>query len=93
MATKTNRPKTSLQLTRERQGRTREECAKGLRVNVNTWKRWEIGYAVPNAASLLDISTFLGVPAEHFRDITQSNDRRRGRRPTGPGQSVQEDPT
>lgn len=74
--------KTSLQTIREGKGLTRRTCAEGLGVATHTWKRWEIGYAAPTAASLLDIAAFLEVPAAQLRDITQGTDTRAGTRRT-----------
>jgi transcriptional regulator with XRE-family HTH domain len=86
MQTATKRkPKSVLQLIREGQGKSRRECADALRVDVNTWKRWELGYHPPTALNLLDIGAYLGVPAEALRPITQRSpdhpNKRRGSAP------------
>jgi transcriptional regulator with XRE-family HTH domain len=82
--TPSRRPKSILQLIREGQGKSRQKCADALRVDVDTWKRWELGYQPPTAINLLRIAAYLGVTAESLMPITERSPDRPTRRSSKP---------
>jgi transcriptional regulator with XRE-family HTH domain len=70
------RKKSSLRLIRESNGLSRQQLAEDLGIAYNTLKRWELGYAPPNAANLLRLAARLGVTAEKLASVAVADNRR-----------------